>query len=107
MSNYVDSFQASLRSSGDAPEDHPLVIEYDLLTSACWDFSNRLLCEVIKPLCRRRRWSFRSGNGVWAFFDRNGKLVDTDRIPETDYALLEGIMAPNGYPLAAYCDSVG
>lgn len=103
-SAWVDSFQMSLMSSGGAPVDHPLVKDYAVLTDACWAFATRLRDEVIVPLCRRRRWTFAAGNGTWGFWDRNGRLMDNDRIPADAYALLEGIQAPNGYPLAAYCD---
>ncbi len=34
------------------------------------------------PFCKRKRYTYLSGNGTFSFYDRNGNVVDMDRTAE-------------------------
>jgi hypothetical protein len=94
-----------LRATG-SPPPHPLAKEMERRQAACWALTEDLRRDVILPLCMQRSYTFMAGNGTWTFVDRSGAPVDEARLPADVRALLEGLEAPNGYQLAAYCDDV-
>lgn len=94
-----------LRATGNPPP-HPLAKEMERRQAACWALTEDLRRDVILPLCTRQSYTFKAGNGTWIFVDQRGTIVDNARLPDDVRTLLEGLEAPNGYQLAAYCDDV-